>query len=258
MPPQHPRVPGLCPPEADLVCATSGELPPEEWAAVRQHLADCEKCRSKLREILDTLATCAQLPDLEPLEPVNAGREQLKDFMAAARADREAMSPRRWLAAAAMLFLVFALIALFRADRVDADEVVRRAADRELSITLPAGLWRWRFIPGEGDATQPAQAAVPPRAVETLQALGVDLEQPLSVARLQAWRASHPDRREYLTQRDHLYVVTSKTQGPVREVELVIEKSTYQLVKQTWLIAGLGRVVCERITLDQSRVGASR
>lgn len=255
MAPQYHRVLGPCPTEADLICATSGELPPEEFAVVRQHLAHCPDCPPRMREILETLNTCAQLANTDSPSRLQAGRERLEDLMAAARADREAMSPRRWLAVAAVLIVFVVGIALFRTDRLDADEVVRRAANHEPAITMPADLWRWTFIPG-GDGQTSTNAAPPPQAVQVLQAHGFDLANPLSLVRLQAWRDSQPDRRERLTHRDGWYVVTATTSGPLREVELVINKSNYQLVKQTWLIAGMGRVVCERVRLDR-RSGVS-
>lgn len=292
MAPQNPRVLGTCPSETDLICATSGELPPAEWAIVRQHLAHCPMCRSRMRAILNTLATLAQLTGPDSPERLRAGRERLEELMATARAEREAMSPRRWLAAAAVLVALVVGIARFGTDPLDADEVVARAAAREIAVTMPADLWLWTFVPaadgqtsangantansansaanatsapgatGAARATSPTggndgawippgHAALPPRAVQMLQKHGFDLVHPLSLARLQTWRAAHPDRREQLAHQDEWFVVTSTTRGQVSEVELVIDKANYQLVKQTWLIAGMGRVVCERVRLDR-------
>lgn len=280
MAPQPPRELGPCPPEADLICATSGELPPEESAVVRQHLALCPICGPKMCAILDTLAALAQ-PDDESPERFEADLAEQRALMDAARAGREAMSPRRWLVATAMFFLFLVGLTLLRTD-VDADEVLRRATTREPTVTMPADLWLWTFSDADEQAAAPGEnpnnansanratntqganksagesyratihpnpRALPPQAVQVLQAHGFDLSHPLSLEKLQAWRAQHPDRREQLTHRDKFFAITSTTKGSLHEVEVVIDEKTYQLVKQAWVIAGMGRVVCERVKL---------
>jgi hypothetical protein len=261
MEPAGHRVLGPCPSETDLVCATTGELPLDEWPVVRQHLEHCPSCRANVRAMLDTLSSYAQLVDPEPPERLQASRERLEGLMAAARAAREAVSPpRRWLAVAAALVAVVAGLTLFRTDPIAyADEVVARAAQRERAVTMPTDLWRLSFIPGadaqaargNSGASSGADKALPAKVIQVLEEHGFDPNHPLSLARMQAWRASTPDRREQVTHRDKWLVVKSATRGTLREVELVIDEASYQLVKQTWLIAGMGRVVCERVRLEQ-------
>jgi hypothetical protein len=265
-PSQDSRVFGPCPSDGDLICASSGELPPDEWPVVQRHLEHCADCRTRMRTIVQTLQICAT--STEETDPaaelrVRAHRERLEDLMAAARADREVRSPRRWLAVAAALLAFVAGLALFRGDRVAyADEVVARAAQRELAFRMPTDRWRFRVIPSAGRQTSAARlhssisqdaTAAPAEVVELLQAHGFDPEHPLSLARLQAWRTSQPDRREQVTHRDGWLVVQSGTQrGALRHVELFIDEATFQVVKQTWSFAGIGQVVCERIRLVQA------
>jgi hypothetical protein len=254
------RVRGPCPSDTDLMCSTTGELSPDAWRVVRQHLEHCPSCRANMRATLHTLSSYAQLMDPEPPERLQASRERLEGLMAAARADREAVSPwRRWLAAAAALVAVVTGL-MFRTDPIAyADEVVARAAQRERAVTMPADLWRLSFIPGaeaqtawgNNGASSGAEKALPAQVIRVLETHGFDPTHPLSLARLQAWRASNRDRREQVTHRDKWLVVKSATRGALREVELVIDEASYQLVKQTWVIAGMGRVVCERVKLGQ-------
>jgi hypothetical protein len=257
---------GPCPSEGDLLCASSGDLPPDERLRVRQHLEHCPACRATMREQLGTLQAYAAHLDEEPPAALeqDARLARLEDLLNAARADREARSPRRWLAVAAALMLLVAGAALFRNDRVAyADEVVARAAQREHTLSTPADRWRLRFIPSEGDQTTAAHqdpsawrnetsAPPPPQIIELLQAHGFDPRHPLSLAGLQAWRASHPDRREQVTHHDGWLVVqSSTTRGGLRHVEVVLDEASFLVVKQTWSFAGMGRVVCERVTRRQ-------
>jgi hypothetical protein len=264
MEPQDRQVLGPCPSDGDLLLATSGELPPDAWPIVRQHLEHCPRCWEKTRVTVDMLDTCAQLAERDTPTHRRASRERLEELMDAARADREAVSPGRWFAVAAMLFALVTGITLSRTGRVAyADEVVSRAAQREHAISMPADHWRFRFhSSADGQTTSGShdasvwkdKAALPAQVVQVLQAHGFDPRHPLSVVRLQAWRASQPDRREQVTHRDGWLVVQTATRrSALREIELVIDDTSFQVVKQTGLFAGLGRVICERVTLEQRR-----
>jgi hypothetical protein len=265
-----------CPSDADLLCASSGELPPDEWQVIREHLEDCPACRSKTQEMLRLLQLLARYyVDADSPADRHARGERLIELMDARRADREAGAPRRWLVVAAGLIAVVAAISLFRGDRVAyADEIVARIAQREHTLTLPTDRCLVRIIPNEGgqpiarhpdplnredEAPAPTEAmpteAMPLEAVQLLREHGFDPDHPLSVERLQAWRASQPDRRDHVTREDRWLVVQSNIeQGRLRQVELVIDETSYQVVKQTWLFAGIGRIVCERLTLEAPRV----
>lgn len=264
MAPQDRQVLGPCPSDGDLLLATSGELPPDAWPIVRQHLEHCPMCREKMRVTIDMLDTCAQLAERDTPTQRRANRERLNDLMDAARADREAVSPRRWLAVAAVLVALVTGITLSRTGRVAyADEVVARAVQREHAISMPADRWRFRFHSSAGGQTTSGRndasvwkdkAALPAQVIQVLQAHGFDPDHPLSLARLQAWRASQPDRREQVTHQDGWLVVQSVTRrSALHEIELFIDEASFHVVKQTWLFAGLGRVICERVTLEQRR-----
>ena len=275
MAPQNRQVLGPCPSDEDLFLATSGEVPPETWPIVRQHLEHCPLCREKMRatldtlDTLDTLTTWAQLAEPEPPTRMRARRERMEDLMDAAIADREAGSPRRWLAVALALVAIVVGITLLRTDRVAyADEVVALAAQREPAISLSAVRWRLRFLPSANGQTASGdhgaqvwhdKAALPAQVIQMLQAHGFDPHHPLSLVRLQAWRASQPDRRDQVTHRDGWLVVQTATErSALREIEIVIDQASLQVVKQTWLFAGLGRVVCERVTNERVTIDDGR
>jgi hypothetical protein len=263
---QDHQVPGPCPSDGDLLLAIDGELPPDAWPIVRLHLEHCPRCRAKTHALLDTfdmLGTRAQ--HAKPGRPMRMrpGREWLNDLLDAARADREAVSPRRWFAAAAALAVLVVSITLSRTGRVAyADEVVARAVQREPAISMPGSRWRFRFQSDAGRTVtldEIDKAALPAQILQMLQAHGFDPHHPLSLARLQAWRASQPDRREQVTHRDKWLVVQTATpQSALREIEIVIDEASFRVVKQTWLFAGLGRVVCERVTNERVTNGNGR
>lgn len=246
----HPVL-GSCLSDADLLCASSGELPPDEWPMVLQHLALCPACAAKARHQLRVLRLCAVLEDARPAPDLQARRERLRDLMDAARADRAAGSPQRWLAVAAAVIALVAGLTLFPDDPLaHADEVVARAMHRERTLSLTADHWRFYVIPSGHDASPTWQddATMPAQVTRLLETHGFDPDHPLSVARLQAWRAAQPERLERVTREDRWLVVQSGIErGTLRQVELVIDKTSFQVVKQTWLFAGVGRVVCERI-----------
>jgi len=55
-----------CETENELTAYLDGELAPADAAAVRAHLAGCERCRATLAVLRRTLETLQGLPDFEP------------------------------------------------------------------------------------------------------------------------------------------------------------------------------------------------
>jgi anti-sigma-K factor RskA len=103
-------------PYDDLAAYALGALEPGEEAMVREHLADCERCRSELRWLqpaIDVLP--ASVPQVEP--PPRLKRELMKTARAEARAERGGWWSRRagWVSMRARPALAVGAVALLGA-----------------------------------------------------------------------------------------------------------------------------------------------
>jgi hypothetical protein len=101
---------------------------------------------------------------------------------------------------------------------------------------------------------------VPERVVALLKAHGFELRRPLSVAPVQAWRDSRSVPHDRVWRRNgHLIVQASAgdAAGALREVEIVINEARFEVVKQSWVFAGVGRVECELLLPDNPPASAA-
>jgi hypothetical protein len=271
MEPQDPGDLGPCPDHPDLVLAVTSDLTADEWRVVQPHLEHCPKCRPIVQEIVDTESAFAQIVPVDSPERQRARHEWQNDLMAASRAAREAVSLLRWIAVVAAIVVLFAGSGSFRDWRAYADEILALAAQRERVFTTSSDVWLMTFSPstdgytgaasgghGFGSSASRDNARLPASVMQLLREHGLGLTQPLSVARVQEWRASQRHKRDRVTRSDGWLVIQSTTRGPLTEVELLIDESSYQVLKQTWVIAGVGRVVYERITLGHHPVAPLR
>lgn len=231
----------LCPPTADLLCASTSELPDDEQRDVSRHLEACPSCQAKLRGQQAVLVfVAANADDLKPT----------------ARLTR-ITSRTGWLALAAAVLLLVGLFGGFlrNPDVARADEILARLAQNETHVSRPDGWYLWTVIvPSRGLNARGAIDSRAPRdntqAAHTAEALlnthGFVLRDPFSLSALQAWRSRQSERREHVAHRDGEIVVTITGSESLREIEIVIDPVEFVAVSQRWTFPGVGQVECSR------------
>jgi hypothetical protein len=245
------NVDGLCPSLAELMCASTRELPPDEQRAVSRHISRCPRCQAELRAsqgFLDHIAADADYLFQTERTP---SRPRLTVFT------RPIATPAGWWSLAAALVGMVALFGGFlrSPDVAHADEILARLAQRE-SYSSPRDPWFvWRGDPSSRGLS--AQRALDARvllddasASRTLDALlherGFALRDPFNIAAIQAWSARLAQRQDRVVYRDGEIVVTITGRDALREIELTIDPAEFVVIGQRWMFAGVGQLEFRR------------
>jgi Putative zinc-finger len=125
--------------DQELVLAADGELPPRRDAPVREHLAGCPICRTRLAAIESASVDFARLHRQNPdprLPPAAAARAMLKVQLAELAAAPDGNGSRR-MAYAAAVFLAAALGILMLHERRPAEAVALPKASLTPGATVP-------------------------------------------------------------------------------------------------------------------------
>jgi hypothetical protein len=244
-----------CPSGADLLCASTNELPPEEQQAVVHHVRGCGACQAELREMEAWLGfmaaqeTAATKSDDERRAPLTSRRR--------------GTSVVRWLSMASAALVIVVLTAIFqqRTEVARADEILARLAQRQPGALAIQDSYLWgadlsSLAPG-GGYTGPAgrgtrlDPANVPHAVDTLlRGQGFDARHPFLVAPIKKWSETLPYRRESVIRRDGQIIVTISGRSVLQEVEITIDERQFAIVRQHWVFRDIGRIDCRRPTPD--------
>jgi hypothetical protein len=246
-----------CPSGADLLCASTNELPPEEQQAVVQHVTHCKVCQAELGEIEKWLRVMAA-QEAEAKKSNDARRTPLTSR-------RRGTSVVGWLSIASAVLVVVVLTAMFqqRTEVARADEILARLAQRERGALVIQGPYLWgadfsslarrdgHSGPGVGVGGTRLDAASAPSAADTLlRENGFDARHPFRIAPIQKWSAALANRRDRVTSRDGLLIVTISGRGALREIEIAIDEKQFAIVRQHWVFRDVGRIDCRRPTPD--------
>ncbi len=281
---KHTKTRPSCPPLWEVLDASDGTLPKVQIETIAQHLRTCERCRRQWRETETLLqAWHATVPADEPTDAERQARflTRLRRYQRrsghARRVQRRKARVRviaRWLPIAAALVLAIGLgVVLWQQTPVvRADDVLESAA-RVQQAQAPAFAQRVRLqvtargstavapdIPSfateitlkGGRTSDDALRGVPTAASERLgplfDAARLDLQEPFSVARVQAWRQSLTTTHENVIRTGDLFVVRTTTPtGHVREIEVTIRAHTYHVVRVKFVFHELGTVLAEEV-----------
>ena len=263
-----------CPSAHVLLCASTGELPPREGREVVAHLCRCAACRDEFGRLIRTFMMVAGRDEF--YSPVSASATAR--FVSRLHAQKQASLPvtsatraKQWLPAAAVIFVVFMGAMLTRGTVVvQADQVLRQALLRERSYLPVHDAWlqidvkpiivngrpRVRTVSALRPVSELRLAGAPPElrqvlphdVASALDEYRVDWEAPLDVHTFQAWRARLGERHDAVTRgRRDIVLRTSTPIGAVlREVELVLDRESYQVVRIAWTVAEIGRLEIAR------------
>jgi hypothetical protein len=245
------NVDGLCPTPADVMCASTRELPSEEQRAVSRHVSHCSYCQAELREsqgFLDLIAANSAYLFQSENTPTRRTAPTKRIAFAA-----------RWLSLAAALVVIVALFGGFlrSPDVAHADEILARLAQHEHRASSLDPWYVWivdapsRGLTAQGsiaarallDNAQDAQAAD-----ALLHEHGFALRHPFRIAAIQAWSARLAQRRDRVVYRDGTIVVTITGRDALRELEMVIDPAEFIIVSQRWMFLGVGQLECRRPT----------
>lgn len=266
-----------CPPLAALLRVSDGEASLAERRLLSPHLWHCAKCRDRLSALESLAEECASVVD-----PVDAGTNaSVGEFVAGLHQHVRAKpvsvgGARRWLPAAVVVPAMVFLLLLSRSHTVvvQAEELLTRALQVESADPAPASAARVRWLPLTS-AFQPSRreasamlhsasddpsgaAAVDPVVVGQLREHGIELGQTLSIKPFRTWRAGLSDRRDVVIELDDLIVLrTSTSRGRIRAAEVAVRRHSYILVRETFILDGLGRLDIERRADNEARVPGS-
>jgi hypothetical protein len=273
-----------CPTLEELLQAGDCELSPEAHASVLAHLERCTFCQARDHHALRTLRDVqGYLAGVFGEERQQARREE---FAAGLHKKKQARIHQsigwplgRWLPMAALLPVCIVALLLSRTGTVvlHADEVLQRAAAAER--LRPRGSIqrvRVRLMP-------PDALAMPPRATASftivqeltdgtafiapsvtaasngatshvarlLSQHQFDWQQPLDVARFNAWRRGLPHRRDHvIALSDRPLIVlrtTTADDRDLREAELTVQRDNFHVVRAAFVFEGVGRLEIEEL-----------
>jgi hypothetical protein len=275
-----------CPGRAALLLVKDDELPTRAASDILTHLRSCTACQKTVERADVFSALAAVISDEEREGETALKRRRERAFMRALQAQAEmarslapSWSVRRWLSAAALIpLLLGAAMSPRTGTVVKADELLTRVATREQSFQANrVERVRIRLTPGipafaPNSSRMPRVApfsavrdiasgrepdvwpvAISPRtAGESLERIlarhGFDWRKPLSLEHYRKWRASLADRRDEIQPVDDLLILrTTTSDGQIRETQLVVHRSEYDVVKLTLGLEGLGRLEIEKI-----------
>jgi hypothetical protein len=261
-----------CASEADLICLISGELTEGEIREISLHIKGCANCQASLRTLRVVFQSCALAVGQEEGQwtapaAKRATFRRLLAHQAETDAARRMANVRRLLPVAAALLAAFLPIALMWAKATEAESVVRRAVAQESQEHVIGGSeepLRFLWIPSTGESRggisdraagatlRPLDASELTREIAALlDADGFNRREPLSATRAAAWRAAQREREDVVSRRGGLlYVRTAVAVGRLREVTVVVREEDWQVVGQSWVFFGLGRLEVERLGTD--------
>jgi hypothetical protein len=272
---------GACPSLADLLLAAEGELPPVAQETVSAHLVGCSRCQATLNAGVSFLGVVRQVMKPFGERDASEGAEaRFQRFLVQLHARKQqrihragGVPFRRWFPLAATI-LLGSLFFLDRHTVIEADELVEQAASVERArhgmfqrlrltqtpadrlITLGFGL----ALPGidleatDGivTTTKALTAAGSPAtlAAQLLARHRFSLNEPLSVARFNTWRAGLAHKRDEVTELRGSGLITLRTtttdDGELREVELTVYRDSYRVKSESFRFEGaVGLVTIE-------------
>jgi hypothetical protein len=273
-----------CPSDSELLRSTSGDLSARRAERVRAHLQECDRCRSRVHGWNTALEAYSTYTEDE-----HSATPRLSTFQHAllaeddARRQRTMVLRRRWssLAAVAATILVAVVWYMQAEVRLDAEEVITRAADFEHRRSVrPAAAVRIRRAGTSNQAPattgpqgragntreiafdsgplleRPSKEAAAARDLgERLVVYGFNWQNPMSAQQFGRWRqtarARH-DRVEWLN--GGLIKVSTVAEGLISEAELVVRNHTYEPVTQRWCFAD--GLILELSTLPDDLIAA--
>jgi anti-sigma factor RsiW len=253
--------------EEQLLRYSDGELPRREAAAVRAHLEACWECRTGLEELKKTVGDCvrfrkAVLERYMPPPPASwfdirreiSEVDQRQDSRSVWAAAGEfllapARRPRQWAAGAAALLAIAAIVhELWNAPRVEAAELLRKAA---MSTQTREPLRRIRIRKGSRQITRVVgsarnvgarEASAPDtEAIRSLfVAANYDWEDPLSAPAYLAWHEQLPTKQDEVIQGSASYLIRTTTAASelveatlrLREADLRAVEGTFRFRNQ--------------------------
>lgn len=267
-----------CPSAHVLLCASTGELPPREGRDVVAHLRRCATCRDEYGRLIRTFVMIAGGDEFSSPAPTAATTGATMRFVSRLHAQKQASVPvtpatraKQWLPAAAVIFVVFVGAVLTRGTVVvQADQVLRQALLRERSYLPVHDAWlqidvrpimvngraRVRTVSALRPVSELRLAGVRPElrrvlphdVAAALDEYRVDWEAPLDVHTFQAWRARLGERHDAVSRsrRDIVLRTSTPIGARLREVELALDRESYQVVRVVWTVAEIGRLEIAR------------
>jgi hypothetical protein len=268
---------GDCPSDDDLICLGTPERSSKKSRRIRRHVDRCPSCQAYLRDLGEIFQVLDIVVAMDNEDCHEQRDRQTADFR---RVLHERTRPRpessltlkRVLPVVAAVLLAMILPTLIvRATQYDAGTVVQRAADHERSEDLAEDAdepLRFRWVPEDkrdvglaklsaaGKTRRRTSSSVtgtePTREIVLLlDSHGFNRQEPLSASRLAAWSSSRSVHEHRVVLRDGLlYVRMTVPHGELREVVVVVRKSDWRVVGQSWLFSDLGRLQVDRLGSD--------
>ncbi len=261
--------------------AQDKELPPAEQFAILRHLHDCAACQQELHEqrsvISGVSAHMARIfsADAE-LARTSRFLVRLHDTRQTRIHRTRVTNVRRWLPIAAIVPVIILGSLLYqpRQSVLQAEELLTRAADSERGRTNGSGQRiQVRLLPLDngaigsallkptfattqelidGIAMVNATDTMPNDAARTIAGLlaehHYEWREPLSVAHFAMVRSTLQHKRDQVLQLTDanglplLALRSTSDEGDLREAELIVERDTFHVVRESFLFAGHPRV----------------
>lgn len=266
--------------------AQDKELPPAEQFAILRHLHGCAACQRELNEqrsvISGVSAHMARIFSADA-ERARLGRflNQLHGRQQARIHRMRVTNVRRWLPIAAIVPVIILGSLLYqpRQSVLQAEELLTRAADSERGRTTNSGQRiQVRLLPLDngaigsallkptfattqelidGIAMVNATDAMPNDAARTLAGLlaahHYEWREPLSVAHFAMVRGTLTHKRDQVLQLTDangmplLALRSTSDEGDLREAELIVERDSFHVVRESFVFAGYPRVEIEEL-----------
>jgi hypothetical protein len=273
-----------CPDIDEFFGWLAGDVSADDSARLDAHIEGCATCSARLRDVQAIARAAAR--EQEPAAPKFDAEARWADFRERLRVHQrgEILYPtslpiKHWGPIAGALLLLIAVASwgflVSRDAPVDAGELLARAAREEATapatthpvplpqvrvrLEPPTGLARGRdaFAPIAFSRNPGADAALARPDLQgdaatlltVAEQIGFDLQRPLSVAGLRAWRARASGLRDTVTfdGKSTWLLRTVVRDGPIRIVEVTARWDTYHVLRITLIAEGLGRVEAEEL-----------
>lgn len=259
-----------CPPLAVLLRMREDEGSAREQRTAAGHLWRCERCRKRV-EALDALAaecTAAFAIDESGNDHVHQFTEGLHRHVRSVQALTRPSPSWTWAAALMAAFVVGIFISQFPTTIVRAEELLDRAARFEQASgghSRPSKRLQLRWTPAPvvplGQVVYPAVSTIrlmsngqlaatwaEPATLRMLASHGVDWKQPLSIDAIRRWRLRLSERNERVSAAGGVLTLRIQTkESPLRLVELAVRSDTYEVIREAFVVNGLGRLDVETL-----------